>query len=415
MSKVLRAMAVLLWCFSAAQAEEPVVELTLAEDSVAVGQPVVLRLTVLVPSFMPSPPNLPSFETPNLMVRLNGRATSPTSKPVNGETWSGVTRSYTLYPMVAGTFEIPAQEVSVTYRGEGTEDLTSVVTTEPFTLTGLVPEGAERLDPLLVATGLTATQEITLPEGKIAMGDAVQRNLTVTIKGAPPLFVPPLLGLSEESALRAYPKEPVLTESVDRGVVSGTRQEAASYVAIAEGPAELPEITLEWFNITSGQVETIVLEGAQFEVAPGPAAPVSWDRGLILRALASLVALVALGFALCRYGYPRWQHWWEARKAAKARAAPQMFRQIEAAAAAQDLSLLLRRIAAFETAHGTLPPSLEFDAALSRVTAVAYGDTPVPPAETAARWAALTKALTARKPGQNSVAREAVLPALNPL
>lgn len=415
MSRLLSALAGLVWCLGAAQAADPVVELTLAEDSVAVGQPVILRLTVLVPSFMPSPPNLPSFETPNLMVRLNGRATSPTSKPVNGETWSGVTRSYTLYPMVAGTFEIPAQEVTVTYRGEGSADITSVVATEPFTLTGLVPEGAEGLDPLLVATGLSATQEITLPEGEIAVGDAVQRSLTVTIKGAPPLFVPPLLGLSGESSLRAYPKEPVLTESVDRGVVSGTRQEAASYIAVAEGPAELPEISLAWFNITSGQVETVMLEGARFEVAPGPAAPIAWDRGLILRGIAASLGIIALGFAALRYGYPWWRHWWEARQAAKARAAPQMFRKIEAAADAQDLALFLRQIAAFEATHGPLPLSPAFDAALSGVTAIAYGSAPMPAAEAATRWATLSKALAARRPGKKSEARPAALPVLNPL
>lgn len=415
MIRLMRVLAVISLCLGAAQAEEPIVELALAEDSVAVGQPVILRLTVLVPSFMPNPPNLPSFETPNLMVRLNGRATSPTSKPVNGDTWSGVTRSYTLYPMIAGTFEIPAQEVAVTYRGEGSEDLTTTVTTEPFTLTGLVPEGAEALDPLLVATGLTVTQEITLSEGEIAVGDAVQRSLKVAIKGAPPLFVPPLLGLSKESALRAYPKEPVLTESVDRGVVSGTRQEAASYVAVSEGPAELPEIRLEWFNITSGQVETVTLEGTQFEIAPGPAAPMAWDRGLLLRGVATVVILALLGFAALRYGSPHVQRWWADRQAARARAMPQMFRQIEAAARAQDLAALLAQIAAFETAHGSLPASRDFDAALSHVTAIAYGGAPVSPAEASARWAALAQALSARKPTAKHGLRAADLPALNPL
>ncbi|WP_424976368.1 BatD family protein [Dinoroseobacter sp. S124A] len=415
MNRLITLLATLICAFGPAQAQEPVVELSLAEESVAVGQPVILRLTVLVPSFMPNPPSLPSFETPNLLVRLNGRATSPTSKSVDGETWSGVTRSYTLYPMVAGPFEIPAQQVSITYRGTGTEDITTTVATEPFTLTGLVPEGAEGLDPLVIAKGLTVTQEIVLPEGDIAVGDAVTRSLSAKITGTAPLFVPPLLRLPDESELRAYPKDAVLTESMDRGVLSGTRQEEASYIALSEGPAELPEITLEWYNPSSNSVETITLEGASFEVLAGPAAPIAWDRGLILRLVLAAAGLIAVGFGYLRFGHARVLHWWAARHAARALSARQMWADIERAIAAQDLAQTLARLSAFEARHGALDPSPDFESAMAQVTAIIYGSGAVSDRDAKARWAALARAFDARHPAGRGTRKAEALPALNPL
>ena len=203
-----------------AAAQDPRVEVSLGAEQAAVGQPLILRLTVLVPSFMPDPPVLPSFEVPDLMVRLNGRATTPTSQQIDGETWSGITRSYSLYPMVPGTFILPPQEVRVTSAETGaTPEVTTIVTDE-IRFEAILPEGAEALDPPVLATGLTAEQTITVPEGELAVGDAITREIVLKITGTSPLFIPPLLDTEATERLRPYPAEPTLDESENRGVLS---------------------------------------------------------------------------------------------------------------------------------------------------------------------------------------------------
>ncbi|MCP4818083.1 MAG: hypothetical protein GY883_02770, partial [Shimia sp.] len=77
-----------------AQDQDPLLEITFEERETIPGQPLTLRLTVFVPTFMPKPPVWPSFETPNLRIRLPERSTSPTSRTINGGTWSGVSRRY---------------------------------------------------------------------------------------------------------------------------------------------------------------------------------------------------------------------------------------------------------------------------------------------------------------------------------
>lgn len=405
-----------VWLALPAAAQDPLVEMEFDADApVVLGQPVALRLTVLVPTFMPQPPVLPSFETPDLMVRLNGRATNPTSRRIDGETWSGITRSYSLYPMVQGQFNLPAQEVGIVFMDTTSTEQRVQVTTAPVSFIATLPEGAEGLDPPLIAASLTAKQEITAPEGSLTVGDAIQRRIEVTISGASPLFVPALLGPVEGAQLRAYPKDPTLSEAEDRGVLSGSRTEETTYVALAEGTAILPTLSLSWFNLGTGAVETLELEGASYEVAPGPAAPVEWDRAMLVK-----LALAGLGTALAialfaRFGWPALRAWRTARLETRRRSERVMYRRIEAAVAARNLADTLAARAVYEAAHGSGRPAPQLDLALSRVAETSFGATPITPQETAARWSALAAALEDIRPAANGEVTSAALPPLNPV
>ena len=117
-------LAVLLFLPVLALAQTgPQVTVTPPEGDIIVGQPVTLRITVLVPTWMPKPPVYPSIEVPDLLVRLPERATTPTSQKVEGETWSGTTRGYRLYPLARGTYEIPGQDMIVTWADPDTTNL----------------------------------------------------------------------------------------------------------------------------------------------------------------------------------------------------------------------------------------------------------------------------------------------------
>ena len=73
--------------------DQPVLRVAIEETETIPGQPINLRMTVLVPTFMPKPPVWPSFEAPNLLVRIPPRGGGPTSERIGGQTWSGVAAS----------------------------------------------------------------------------------------------------------------------------------------------------------------------------------------------------------------------------------------------------------------------------------------------------------------------------------
>ena len=65
----------------------PILRVDFPETEAIPGQFLTLRLTVLVPTFMPAPPVWLSFEAPNLLVRVPEGGTSPVSERIDGETW----------------------------------------------------------------------------------------------------------------------------------------------------------------------------------------------------------------------------------------------------------------------------------------------------------------------------------------
>ena len=54
--------------------EQPIVRVEVTPETVSVGESVELKVTVLVPTWLPEPPVFPSFEVPNVQVRLPERA-----------------------------------------------------------------------------------------------------------------------------------------------------------------------------------------------------------------------------------------------------------------------------------------------------------------------------------------------------
>ena len=103
--RMIRLLAVLLLLALPAVAQEPVLRMEMDASEAVPGQAVSLRLTVLVPTFMPDPPVWPSYEAPDLLVRI--ASTGPVSERIDGETWSGVSRRYLVAPMLPGAVDLP--------------------------------------------------------------------------------------------------------------------------------------------------------------------------------------------------------------------------------------------------------------------------------------------------------------------
>jgi len=295
-----RPLLVLLFlaCVPAAaqDAQIPEIRTLLEQDTAVPGQPLIYRVTVLVPTWLPSPPVFPSYETPNVVVRLPSRASGPTSETINGETWSGVSRSYRLYPMTAGMFQIPAGTIKVTYADPDNQQPVVVdAQTDAFEITGKIPEGAEDLDPFLAAKSLTLDRTVEGTTDDLKVGDALTVKTVAEVTGVAPMFVPPLAEVSPGGGLASYPKEPVLDEKEDRGLLSGTRTEETALVAETAGTYTLPAKTLSWYNLETGAVENATVAEITFSVTGASAGtPLEPDASFDWRVLAWSVVLLAL-------------------------------------------------------------------------------------------------------------------------
>lgn len=388
-----------------AQTLQPQITAEAPTEPVIVGQPAIVRIKVLVPTFMPSPPEFPALEQENLLVRLPERASGPVSETIDGETWSGVQRSYRLYPLQAGNIDFGAQEVAVTFADPDTNAPVQVSVPLPaMTLSATVPEAARDLNPLILATGFEIDQRIE-GEADMQSGDAITRQLTARISGTTPLLVPELIPDLTDPLLRAYPKEPRFTETDDRGVLSGQRVDEVVYLAQDGGQAQLPPLTVQWYNLETNHVETIQIDGVNLTLAPPKWEPP--DLRTILTALIWLVGLTLALWAMARYARPHVRSWQMARRN-KFLASPEYAQgQLETALQARDLNAAHSALDLWKSRYGP-SATAELEHCLTRIGAARYSPQITP----ATDWdAALSMTRSLRRSRHRS---PDPLPPLNP-
>lgn len=397
-----------------AAAQDPILRMDLPETEAIPGQSLSLRLTVLVPSFMPDPPVWPSFETPNLLVRVG--SSGPTSEQIDGATWAGISRRYLITPMVPGAGALPPQELALTWADpDGGDPLQTVLMTDALQITGLVPEGAEDLSPFIAAEDLSLEEALNGSPGDLAPGDTVTRTVTARATGLPAIFLPELVVTPALPGLRAYPDAPVVTETDDRGAITGSRAETVTYTASGGGEGALPGVALDWFNLRTGAVETAQLDPVNYAVSGPPARDAdtgqATGRRTALRLLVWALGLsgaVLVGAALYRRFGRRWiDHMRALWLASELRT----FRQLRRAARARDLNALYAALDAWGAIGADPRASPGLHAALSALGAARYGKERV--AETDA-WRAVENAIAGLRRHGHAQGRRADLPALNP-
>lgn len=398
-------------------APAPVMHMELAETATIPGQPLSLRLTVLVPTFLTEPPVWPVFDSPDLLVRLPSRSTGPVSERIGGDTWAGVTRRYLISPMRAGSFAVPAQDLVVTWSDPDSGDKRqTTLRTDPFTLTGTIPEAAAGLDPFIAAQDLKLERRVEGDPAAMVPGDSVTVTLEARVEGVSPIFLPVLQPAPDLPGLAAYPAEPRVTETETRGVPGGTRREGLSLVAEGGGGGSLPAVTLEWFNLVSGKVETATVAAVSFDVDGPPARtgdPRDW-RLIGLAVLAGAVALV-LGLALARRLLPPLRRWRAARHAAHLASEGYAWAELGKVLRRRDLAALYPALDlwAGRVAGGDPRQDRAVQSALVALGASRYA-TP-PGGQAGSAWAALSRALShARRAAAGGGDRQAGLPPLNP-
>jgi hypothetical protein len=236
---------------------------------VTVGQPISVVVEVLVPSYFMGAPGFPDVDVPDALVIFEARGTNFTER-IDGETFAGQSRRYTIYPQRVGDYEISEIPVTVRYfSGSGAADAT--VSPAPVRFAAQIPAEADGLGYFIATSNLSLVVQIVPETHELKVGEALTRTLTITVNDALSMVIPPV-SFEPIPGLGVYPEPPVVTDSGgERGqAIVGTRVEAVSYVAELEGSYRLPAVELTWWDVNAERLRSALAPAVELEVVANP-------------------------------------------------------------------------------------------------------------------------------------------------
>ena len=293
-------IAFFIVCLSASAgypADRPIVRASVSPEKVVVGSETTLTITVLVPTWFSKPPAYPSMEMEGVVTVLPPDSTYPVSEVLDGDTWSGTTREYKLYPLERGTFDLRKKHIGVSYADPQTiKPVITRVSLPEVRFFAVTPAGAENLNPFLAGSVLELTQEFSQESDTYRPGDAIERRITARLEGMQSMFIPPLLLPYETEGLSVYPGSSSTDDEYGEGkkAITGVRNEAVTYVFERGGIYNLPPVTLRWWNTEAGQVEIAEIPPMVFHVENTLAQDVEELPRLIVFAIVAIVLTLTL-------------------------------------------------------------------------------------------------------------------------
>ncbi|MEM1191140.1 MAG: hypothetical protein AAGI72_21600 [Pseudomonadota bacterium] len=294
-SAVLVIVALLRANPAAAQDPDPVVELSVSPAVVSVGEPVSLSVSVYVPTWFVRPPLFPSFEIPNAILRKPRVASRPSSKRIGGDTWSGTTRRFTIYPLVAAAYRLESQAIELLIARPGKDPRAARVDSGEVRFEARVPPGAERLDPYLSGTRFDLDRSVDGDPETLKVGDALVLTYSAELEGLPAVFIPEIVADYDVPGLSVYAEQP----KIEEGPLA-RRREKLTVIVNAGGSFTLPAVAIDWWDTVSGSIKTASLPELQLHVSG--LAPASAEEGnrfaLGPGLLVAVVVLLALALGL---------------------------------------------------------------------------------------------------------------------
>jgi hypothetical protein len=279
---------------------QPIVRATVAPETVNVGEPAELTVTVLVPTWFTRPSTYPSFELASAITRLPADSSYNIRERIGNESWSGIVRTYEIYPLLGATYRLSGLSIEVTYANPGGDPRTTAVKIPEVAVRGRVPAGAESLDPYIAGQSLSLRLDVEGELDSLEAGDAVVLEYVAELDGLPAIFIPPLAPKLEFDGVSVYADVP----DVEDGTPA-RRSEKLTLVFDAGGEFRVPDFGLSYWNTNAGAIETVAVPGFTI-LAEGPVATVAATEGAMQSQwrmqTAAVVAFAALIYVLLKVG-----------------------------------------------------------------------------------------------------------------
>jgi hypothetical protein len=193
-----------------------------------------------------------------------------------GAPWQGLRYTFLLYPQRAGRLEVPSFEVRFSARaGYGSEGVNFKFQTAAIFIEARLPPGAD--DSGLIVTSSSFTSEASWTPrladdgpGELKVGDALTLKVTRRARDVPGMVFAPLPEFFIEG-LAVYPDAARVNDHINRGSLTGSRDDSVTFVCEREGRFEIPELRFQWWDPEQEILSENVIPARQLVVHANPA------------------------------------------------------------------------------------------------------------------------------------------------
>lgn len=240
-------------------------------EPVYVGQPVRLWVEVMTRTWFLEAPRYPAtIEVPKAIVIPPESFGVNSIERIGGETYAVQGRYFTIFPQTTGEFAVPSVAVTlVVARDDASRSPNIDLRTEPTAIEAALPSGVEGRGLVLSTPGLSVSEQYSRSTEELRVGESFERQVTMSIESSVAMLLPPMEFAATEG-IAIYPARPEVTDQRNRGSMSGTRVDAATYVMETEGSFVLPAVMIPWWNLRTSQLEQEVLPEVEFTVEANP-------------------------------------------------------------------------------------------------------------------------------------------------
>ena len=174
----------------------------------------------------------------------------------NGLEYNGMEWRYVVFAERSGTITIPSESVRAgIYPNRGRPQVRTIVAEEKVIEILPIPSTYPTDKPWFPATRVTLSETYT-PEGvnRMSRGEALTRNIRLLAEDSYTSAIAPL-DLGTAVGFRVYPEQVISENNLQNQSIVGRQSQEINYIASEGGEAEIPSISVTWFDVKNKEVK----------------------------------------------------------------------------------------------------------------------------------------------------------------
>lgn len=188
----------------------------------------------------------------------------------DGINYGVVEQRFAIIPEHSGTLEIPAVAITSSIRlmKNGRVRRSGIrVSSDAVSLTVMpIPAEYPADQPWLAATNLRLVELWNPNQPVFNVGEPINRHIEARVTGNVSSAIPPLTTSLDTKAFRQYPEPPVLNDITSALSVEGSRSERFSILPTMPGYAEIPPVSITWWDVKLKKVQVTNLPAQRVQI-----------------------------------------------------------------------------------------------------------------------------------------------------